>query len=68
MPDNLADALVWILRLALLAGIGWGAWLCIGDLVAPARPGKGLVLEHFATFALLVLVLFSTLGGLVHAG
>jgi len=68
MPDNLADALVWILRLALLGGIGWGAWLCIGDLVYPTRPEKGFALEHFATIALLVLVLFSTLGGLIHAG
>jgi hypothetical protein len=33
----------------------------------PARSQKLLQFEHFATFALLVL-LFSTLGGVLHAG
>jgi hypothetical protein len=67
MFADTADALVWIIRLVLLAGLCWGAWLCIGHLFLPARREKALQFEHFATFALLVL-LFSTLGGVLHAG
>ena len=62
-----AEALVWIIRLVLLAGLAWGAWLCIGHGLLPARPQKTLALEHFATFALLVLLL-SGLGVLLQAG
>jgi hypothetical protein len=65
MLADTADALVWIVRLVLLAGLGWGGWLCIGHLFLPARSEKNL--QHFATFALLVLIL-TTLGGVLHAG
>ena len=63
MLVELADLLVWVLRLALLAGLGWGAWLCLGQVV-PEK--KALPLEHFATYALLVLLL-TTIGGFLHA-
>ena len=66
MFSDAADAMVWIMRLVLFAGLAWGAWLCLGQLI-PGRPEKTLEFEHFATFALLVL-LFSTLGGVLHAG
>jgi hypothetical protein len=62
MLVELADFLVWALRLALLAGLGWGAWLCLGQVL----PEKTLPLEHFATYALLVLLL-TTIGGFLHA-
>ena len=61
------EALVWFIRLALLAGLAWGAWLSIGQSLLPARPEKTLAFEHFATFALLVLLL-SSLGVLLQAG
>ena len=64
---DLADAVVWIMRLVLVAGLAWGGWLCVGHLLLPARPEKTLDVEHFATFALLVLLL-TTLGGFLHAG
>ena len=67
MFDDLAILVVWIIRLVLLAGLCWGALLCIGHLFLPARSEKSLQFEHFATFALLVL-LFTTLGGVLHAG
>jgi hypothetical protein len=67
MVENVADALVWTLRVLIIAGLVWGAWLCIAD-VLPARSERLLGVEHFATFALLVLLLISTLGGLLHAG
>jgi len=60
------EAAVWLVRLVLVAGLGWGAWLCIGHILLPARSEKTLDLEHFATFALLVL-LITTLGGFLHA-
>ena len=66
MFADTADALFWIIRLVLLASIVWGTWLCIGYLFAPAKSEKALHLEHFATFALLVLIL-TTLGGALHA-
>lgn len=68
MPENPVDALVWILRAALFAGLAWGAWLCIDQMLLPGRPARVPGLEHFATFALLVLILISTLGGILHAG
>ena len=67
MFTEVADLLVWIIRFVLLAGLCWGAWLCIGHLFLPARSEKAVEYEHFATFALLVL-LFTTLGGILHAG
>lgn len=67
MFADLADTVVWIMRIVLVAGLCWGAWLCVGHLFLPERSEKTLQLEHFATFALLVL-LVTTLGGLLHAG
>jgi len=61
MFEDAANALVWIVRLVLVTGIGWGAWLCIAKLLL-ARPEKLPGLERFATFALVVLLLVSTLG------
>jgi hypothetical protein len=68
MSENLADTLVWMLRAGLFAGLAWGAWLCIDELLLPGRPERVPGLEHFATFALVVLLLISTLGGILHAG
>ena len=67
MFADFADLIVWLIRVVLFAGICWGAWLCFGHIILPARSPKIMQFEHFATFALLVL-LFSTLGGLIHAG
>ena len=61
------EALVWVIRVVLLAGLAWGAWLSIGESLLPARPQKALALERFATFALLVLLL-GTVGVLLQAG
>ena len=61
------DLAVWIMRLAALTGLVWGAWLCFSHSFLPARSERLLELEHFASFALMV-VMFSTLGGLLHAG
>ena len=36
------EALVWFIRLVLLGGLAWGAWLCIGQSLLPARPQKTL--------------------------
>ena len=66
MFNEVADALVWIIRVALLAGLAWGAWLCFGHLILPERSPRMLQLERFATFAVLVL-LVGTLGGLMQA-
>jgi hypothetical protein len=60
------EALVWAVRVVLLAGLCWGGWLCIGPEILPARADQGVRLERFATFALLILLL-STIGGLVRA-
>jgi hypothetical protein len=65
--SNLSEAIVWMMRLVLAAGLDRGAWLCIGHIMLRARPDKTVELEHFATFALLVLLL-TTLGGFLHAG
>jgi len=62
-----AEGLVWIVRAVLLAGLCWGAWLCISQAILPPRPEKAPDLEYFATFALLVLLL-TTIGGFLHAG
>jgi hypothetical protein len=67
MIADFGDFLVWLIRVVLFSGICWGAWLCFGHFILPARSPKIVHFEHFATFALLVL-LFSTLGGLIHAG
>lgn len=66
MFADLVDALVSIIRLALIAGLGWGAWLCLGQEFLPARSEKSLQFERFATFALLILLL-TTLGSAIHA-
>ncbi|HVJ13037.1 MAG TPA: hypothetical protein VNC62_15810 [Burkholderiales bacterium] len=64
--SDFGEALVWTVRLVLLAGLCWGAWLCIGPEILPAGADQGVRLERFATFALLVLLL-TTLGGIVRA-
>ena len=63
---DLADAILWIIRAALFGGIAWGAWLCIGHMLLPPRSEKMLQVQYFATVALVV-ILFSTLGGLMQA-
>jgi hypothetical protein len=67
MPEGLADVLVWTPRLVLFAGLAWGAWLCIGQMLPPTGSERPLKLERFAVFALLALLL-TTLGGIFHAG
>ena len=66
MFNEFADALVWIIRVALVAGLAWGVWLCFVHLILPERSPRMLQLERFATFAVLVL-LVGTLGGLMQA-
>ncbi|HEV2430551.1 MAG TPA: hypothetical protein VGT43_03435 [Burkholderiales bacterium] len=66
MFNEVADALVWIIRVALVAGLAWGLWLCLGHLILPERSPRMLQLERFATFAVVVL-LVGTLGGLMQA-
>jgi hypothetical protein len=61
-----ADAVVWIIRLVLFSGLAWGAWLCVSHALLTGRSPRTLAFEHFATFALLVLLLTS-LGGVLHA-
>ena len=67
MVNDLADAAAWTIRALVLAGLCWGAWLAFSLTFLPAAPQRRLHIEHFATFALLVL-LFSALGGVIHAG
>jgi len=66
MSVDFGEGLVWTVRLVLLAGLCWGAWLCLGPEVLPARLEEGLQLERFAAFALIVLLL-TTLGGVLNA-
>jgi hypothetical protein len=66
MVSELADTLVWMLRLALLAGLTWGAWLCVSAGLPPAQPANPGPFEPFAAYALLILLL-TTLGSLLHA-
>ena len=61
MPEEFAEALIWIIRVVLFAGIAWGGWLCVSSTL-PRRSDKSAPLEHFATFALLVL------GGMLRGG
>jgi hypothetical protein len=67
MDSDLANYLVWIVRVALFGGLAWGAWLCLGHLFLPDRSDQMLEFERFATFAVLVLLL-TTLGGALRAG
>ena len=66
MPEELVEALVWMIRVLLFAGLAWGGWLCMGSTLPP-RSDKTARLEQVATFALLVL-LFTTLGSMLRAG
>jgi hypothetical protein len=66
MFNEFADALVWIIRVALVAGLAWGVWLCLGQLILPERSPRLLQLERFATFVVVVL-LVGALGGLMQA-
>ena len=65
MLTDFADLVVWMLRLGVAGGIAWGAWLCLTHTFQPTRSLKRIQFEHFATFALLILLL-TTFGGLVH--
>ena len=66
MFADLGEALIWTVRLVLLAGLCWGAWLCLAERVGAPQPGNNRPLERFATFAVLVLLL-TALGGLSPA-
>ena len=66
MSTDLADAVVWTMHVFALAGLSWGAWLVFSHVFLPAPAERRLHFEHFATFALLVLI-FSALGGVIHA-
>ena len=65
MLTDLADLVVWMLRLGVASGIAWGAWLCLTHTFLPTRSLKSIQFEQFATFALLIL-LVTTLGSLSH--
>jgi hypothetical protein len=65
MLTDFADLVMWILRLGVAGGIAWGAWLCLTHTFLPTRSLKRIQFEHFATFALLILLL-TTLGNLGH--
>ena len=67
MLTELVDILVLVVRGALVAGLFWGAWLCMAPASRPRSAARGFAFERFATFALLVLLL-TTVGGLLHAG
>jgi hypothetical protein len=71
MVAELVEVLVLVVRGALFAGLCWGAWLCLGEQAAAARPTKNprpvhRPLKRFATFAVLVLLL-TALGGLAQS-
>jgi hypothetical protein len=70
MPAELVEVLLLMARGALFAGLCWGAWLCLGEQLAPARPAKNPPPKHqplkrFASFAMLILLL-TALGGLAQ--
>lgn len=65
MLTDFADLVVWTLRLTVAGGIAWGAWLCLTHTFLPTRSLKTIQFEHFATFALLILLL-TTFGTLSH--
>jgi hypothetical protein len=67
MFADLAEAVVWTIRILIFTGLTWGTWIVFSHTFLPARSEKRLEFEHFATFALLVLI-FSTVGGVIHAG
>lgn len=67
MLAELVDVLVWIVRGILVAGLCWGAWLSFGPASPPESAPQDFRFERFATLALLVLLL-STIGGLIHSG
>ena len=71
MVAELVEVLLLMVRGALFAGLCWGAWLCLGEQLTPARPAKNpppnrQPLKRFASFALLLLLL-TALGGLSQA-
>ena len=67
MFAHLADAIVWTIRILIFTGLAWGVWIAFSHTFLPGRSEKRLEFEHYATFALLVLI-FSTVGGVIHAG
>ena len=66
MLTDFADLLAWILRLGVAGGIAWGAWLCLTHTFLPTSSLKRIQFEHFATFALLIMLLTS-FGSLIHS-
>ena len=65
MGADYAEVLLLVVRGALFAGLCCGAWLSLGEQVAPA-PRKTRPLERFATLAVLALLL-TALGSLPQA-
>jgi len=66
MLADVAEVLLLAVRGALLAGLCWGAWLCLGERVSALQPGNRRPLERFATLAVLILLL-TALGGVSTA-
>jgi hypothetical protein len=54
---ELAESLMWLMRVAIGAGILWGSWLCVSDAFLPSRSPKLFEMEQFASFALVILAL-----------
>ena len=67
MLAELVDVLVLVVRGVLVAGLFWGAWLSLAPASRERSAAPGFAFQRFATFALLVLLL-TTIGGLLHAG
>ena len=66
MVADLIDVLLLALRGALIAGLCWGAWLCLGERADAARDANKLPLERYATLAALILLL-TAFGGVSPA-
>ena len=66
MVADFAEVLLLAVRGALIAGLCWGAWLCLGERMGQPRAAANRPLERFATFALLILLL-TAFGGLSPA-
>ena len=66
MVPDLIEVLLLALRGALIAGLCWGAWLCLGERADAARDGNKLPLERYATLAALILLL-TAFGGVSPA-
>lgn len=67
MLAELVDVLVWVVRGVLFAGLCWGAWLSLGLASRPQQETQDFWFARYAALVLLVLLL-TTVGGLLHAG